>query len=38
LLCSFLHPPVTSSLLRPNILTTLFSDTLSMCSSLNLRD
>jgi len=33
---SFLHYPVTSSLLRPNILlNTLFSNTLSLCSSLN---
>jgi len=32
-LCSFLHSPVTSSLLGPNIiLSTLFSDTLSLCS------
>jgi len=36
-LCSFLHSPVTSSLLDPNIiLSTLFSHTLSPCSSLNL--
>ena len=35
-LCSFLHSPVTSSLLGPNILlSTLFSNTLSLCSSLN---
>jgi hypothetical protein len=33
-LCSFLQPPVT-----PNILfRTLFSDTLGLCSSLNVRD
>ena len=33
-LCSFLHSPVTSSLLRPNILlTTLFANTLSPHSS-----
>ena len=32
-LCNFLHSPVTSSLLRPNILNTLFSNTLSLCSS-----
>jgi len=38
-LCSFLHSPVTSSLLGPNILlNTLFSDTLSLRSSLNVRD
>jgi hypothetical protein len=35
-LCSFLHSPVTSSLFYPNIL--LFSNTLSLCSSLNVRD
>jgi hypothetical protein len=34
-LCSFLHSPVTSSF-GPNILlSTLFSNTLSLCSSLN---
>jgi hypothetical protein len=39
LLCSFLHPPVTSSLFGPNILlSTLFSYTPSLCSSLNVRD
>jgi len=38
-LCSFLHSPVTSSLLGPNILlNTLFSNTLSLRSSLNLSD
>jgi hypothetical protein len=38
-LCNFLHSPVTSSLLRPNILLrTLFSNTLSLCFSLNVRD
>jgi len=38
-LCSFLHPPVTSSLLRPNnLLSTLFSNTLSLHSSLNVSD
>jgi hypothetical protein len=38
-LCSFLHPPVTSSLYGPNILlSTLFSNTLSLCFSLNVRD
>jgi hypothetical protein len=38
-LCSFLQPPVTSSVFGPNILlNTLFSNTLSLCSSLNVRD
>ena len=38
-LCSFLHSPVTSSLLEPNILrNTLFSNTLSLRSSLNVSD
>jgi hypothetical protein len=38
-LCIFLHSPVTSSLLGPNILLrTLFSNTLSPCSSLSVRD
>jgi hypothetical protein len=38
-LCNFLHSPITSSLLGPNILlSTLFSNTLSLCSSLNIRD
>jgi hypothetical protein len=38
-LCSFLQPPVTSSLIGRNILlNTLFSNTLSLCSSLNVRD
>jgi hypothetical protein len=36
-LCSFLHKPSTS-LLGPNILNTLFSKTLSPCSSLKERD
>ena len=37
--CSFLHSPVTSSLLSPNILlNTLFSSTLSLRSSLNVSD
>jgi hypothetical protein len=37
-LCSFLHPPVPSSLFGPNILlSTLFSNTLNLCSSLNVR-
>jgi hypothetical protein len=35
-LCSLLHFPVTSSFLGPNILlSTLFSSTLSLCSSLS---
>jgi hypothetical protein len=33
-LCSFLEPPITSSLFSPNILL----NTLSLCSSLNVRD
>ena len=38
-LCSFLHSPVTSSLLYSNIhLSTLFSNTLSLRSSLNVSD
>jgi hypothetical protein len=38
-LCSFLQPPVTSSILGPNILlSTLFSNTLNLCSSVNVRD
>jgi hypothetical protein len=38
-LCHFLQPPVTSSLLHTNILVSiLFSNTLSLCSSLNFRD
>jgi len=38
-LCSFLHSPFTSSLLGPNILlNTLFSNTLSLRSSLNVSD
>jgi len=38
-LCSFLHSPVTSSLLGPNILLNiLFSNTLSLLSSLNVSD
>jgi hypothetical protein len=35
-LCNFFHCPVTSSLLGSNILNTLFLNTLSLCSSLNL--
>jgi hypothetical protein len=39
LLCSLLHSLVASSLLGPNILlSTLFSNTLSLCSSLSVRD
>jgi hypothetical protein len=39
LLCSFLHPPITSLLFGPNIVpSTLFSNTLSLCSSLKVRD
>jgi len=38
-LCSLLYSPVTSSPLRPNILlNTLFSNTLSLRSSLNVSD
>src|SRR5215469_6472136 len=38
-LCNFLHSPVTSSLLGPNILlNTLFSNTPSLRSSLNVSD
>jgi hypothetical protein len=38
-LCNFLHSPVTSSLLGPSILLrTLFSNTVSLFSSLNVRD
>ena len=38
-LCSFLHSPVTSSLLGPNILlSTLFSNTLNLRSFLNVSD
>jgi len=37
-LCSFLHSPVTSSLLGPNTLNTLFSNILSLRSSLNVSD
>ena len=38
-LCNFLHSPVTSSLLAPNILlSTIFSNTLSLRSSLYLSD
>jgi hypothetical protein len=38
-LCSFLQTPVASSLLGPNILlSTLFSNILNLCSSLNVKD
>jgi len=38
-LCNFLHSPVTSSLLAPNtLLSTLFSNTLSLRSSLSVSD
>jgi hypothetical protein len=38
-LCSFLQPTVTSSLLGPHILLSiLFSNTLNLCSSLNVTD
>jgi hypothetical protein len=38
-LCSFVQPPVTSSLFGPNILLkTLFSNTTSLYSSLNVRE
>ncbi|PNF18512.1 hypothetical protein B7P43_G09015 [Cryptotermes secundus] len=38
-LCSFLQPPVTSSLFCPNILlNNLLSNTLSLCFSLIVRD
>jgi hypothetical protein len=38
-LCSILQPPVTSSLFNLNILlSALFSNTLSLCFSLNVRD
>ena len=37
--CSFIHNPVTSFLLGPNIfLSTLFSNTLNLCFSLNVTD
>ena len=37
--CSVFHSPVTSSLLGPNIFfSTLFSNTLSLCPSLSVRD
>ena len=39
LLCSLLHSHITSSLFGPNmLLSTLFSNTLNLCSSINVRD
>jgi hypothetical protein len=35
---SFLHSPIISLLLGSNILNTMFSYTLNLCSSLNLKD
>jgi hypothetical protein len=37
-LCSYFQPPVTLSLFGPNILSTLFWNTFSPCSSLNVRE
>ena len=37
-LCNFLHSPVTSSLLGPNILNTLFSNTISFLSFRSVND
>ena len=38
-LCNFLHSPIILSLVAPNIfLSTLFSNTINLCSSLNVRD
>jgi hypothetical protein len=38
-LCSFLQPPITSTFFHPYILfSCLISNTLSICSSLNVRD
>jgi len=37
-LCSFLHSPLTSSVLDPNILLSTFSDTLSLRSSVSVSD
>ena len=39
-LCNFLQSPLISSVLSPNIFlsTTLFSNTLNLCSYLNVRD
>jgi hypothetical protein len=36
-LCSLLYSAATFSLLGPNILSTLFSNTLNICSSLSVR-
>jgi hypothetical protein len=37
--CNFLPPPVTSSLINPSLsVSTLFSNTLSLCFSLNVSD
>jgi hypothetical protein len=38
LIMQFLHPPITLSLFRPYILSTQFSNTFSLCPSLNVRD
>jgi hypothetical protein len=38
LVMQFFHPPVTSSLFGPNILSILFANALSLCSSLNVKD
>jgi hypothetical protein len=35
-LCRFIQLPLTSSLLGPNVLNTLFSNTLNLCSPLNI--
>jgi hypothetical protein len=37
-LCSFLRTPIISSQFCPNVLNTLLSNTLKLCSSLNVRD
>jgi hypothetical protein len=37
-LCTFIQPPVTSSLFGPNILNILFSNAFSLCFFLNVRD
>jgi hypothetical protein len=39
ILCNFLHLPIAFTFLRPNIpFSTLFSNTLNLCSSLSVRD
>jgi hypothetical protein len=38
LIMQFSPTPITLSLYGPNILNSLFSNTLSLCSSLNVRD